>query len=76
MISNFAELEDDNPYQSRQQHELTIFATNDEKNSDLKHQRDAELRKKFSSLEDGEVRDDDDDEESVTENNGNLYARQ
>ena len=55
------------PYQSNaKQRDLMIFATNDEqedgeRNADL---NDAtELRKKFSSLEDGEVRDEEDEDE-------------
>ena len=63
------------PYQSTKQRDLMIFATNDEeedgqlaeqRNADLRlrDNRDAaELRKKFSSLEDGEVRDEEDEED-------------
>ena len=55
-IETFAEQED--PYQSNQ--ELMLFATNEERNADLNN-ADTDMRKKFSSLEDGEVRDEDDD---------------
>lgn len=52
-----------------------IFATNDERNADL-NAKDNKMRQKFSSIEDGEVRDDDDDEEEdiVQEDVSNPYA--
>lgn len=37
-----------------------LYATNEERNADLNN-NDHDTRKKFSSLEDGEVRDEDDD---------------
>ena len=52
-----------------------IFATNDERNADL-NAKDSKMRQKFSSIEDGEVRDDDDEEDIVQEDVSNPYAPQ
>jgi len=52
----------DDPYDSHQK-DMLIFATNEEHNADLTSGA-AHLRKQYSSLEDGEVRDDD-EEDSV-----------
>ena len=49
----------EDPYQSRQ-NDLMIFATNEERNADLLAGANRG-KEKYSSLEDGEVRDDDDD---------------
>lgn len=49
------------------QHDLKIFATNEERNADLRiGGMGGDNRHKYSSLEDGEVHDDDDEEDDYS----------